>query len=404
MKKRTCAAVAAVSVLLSAIITFQITSTTYRAKNKAELDSLKTEYESSFGGKMNALHDDFLSLYNGDVDEEQLDELSMKYFVFATGDRYGEYLTADEFAELEAGLEGDFVGIGVSVIEDSDSGLLEVVDVFPDSPAASVGMQPGDLIYKVGDDYAAEIGEDAVLSRVRGEEGTSVTLTVLRDGEEQTFTVARAHVTERNVMYRMYGEQGGEASNVGLIIISSFDAVTESQVDEAIAALRERGAEALIFDLRGNLGGALTSIVPILDKLLPEGPILHVVPKVGDTETISSDAEELDMPMAVVVNGNTASAAELFTSALMDYGKAVIVGTQTYGKGCMQTITQRPDGSAIRVTTAYYDPPYSENYDGVGITPDIVAEPDDVTSSTNRYRIADRDDNQLTAAYNSLIN
>ena len=167
MKKRTCAAVAAVSVLLSAIITFQITSTTYRAKNKAELDSLKTEYESSFGGKMNALHDDFLSLYNGDVDEEQLDELSMKYFVFATGDRYGEYLTADEFAELEAGLEGDFVGIGVSVIEDSDSGLLEVVDVFPDSPAASVGMQPGDLIYKVGDDYAAEIGEDAVLSRVR---------------------------------------------------------------------------------------------------------------------------------------------------------------------------------------------------------------------------------------------
>ena len=157
MKKRTCAAVAAVSVLLSAIITFQITSTTYRAKNKAELDSLKTEYESSFGGKMNALHDDFLSLYNGDVDEEQLDELSMKYFVFATGDRYGEYLTADEFAELEAGLEGDFVGIGVSVIEDSDSGLLEVVDVFPDSPAASVGMQPGDLIYKVGDDYAAEI-------------------------------------------------------------------------------------------------------------------------------------------------------------------------------------------------------------------------------------------------------
>ena len=111
MKKRTCAAVAAVSVLLSAIITFQITSTTYRAKNKAELDSLKTEYESSFGGKMNALHDDFLSLYNGDVDEEQLDELSMKYFVFATGDRYGEYLTADEFAELEAGLEGDFVGI-----------------------------------------------------------------------------------------------------------------------------------------------------------------------------------------------------------------------------------------------------------------------------------------------------
>ena len=208
MKKRTCAAVAAVSVLLSAIITFQITSTTYRAKNKAELDSLKTEYESSFGGKMNALHDDFLSLYNGDVDEEQLDELSMKYFVFATGDRYGEYLTADEFAELEAGLEGDFVGIGVSVIEDSDSGLLEVVDVFPDSPAASVGMQPGDLIYKVGDDYAAEIGEDAVLSRVRGEEGTAVTLTVLRDGAEQTFTVARAHVTERNVMYRMYGEQG----------------------------------------------------------------------------------------------------------------------------------------------------------------------------------------------------
>ena len=291
MRKRTCAAITAASVLLSAIITFQITSTTYRAKNKAELDSLKTEYESSFGGKMNALHDDFLSLYNGDVDEEQLDELSMKYFVFATGDRYGEYLTADEFAELEAGLEGDFVGIGVSVIEDSDSGLLEVVDVFPDSPAASVGMQPGDLIYKVGDDYAAEIGEDAVLSRVRGEEGTAVTLTVLRDGAEQTFTVARAHVTERNVMYRMYGEQGGEASNVGLIIISSFDAVTESQVDEAIAALRERGAEALIFDLRGNLGGALTSIVPILDKLLPEGPILHVVPKVGDTETISSDAE-----------------------------------------------------------------------------------------------------------------
>lgn len=403
MKKSTCAALLVTSVLLASTVTYQITSTAYRARYKAELDAATAEYENSFGGEMNALYDDYLALYNGEVDEEELGELSKKLFVYATGDRYGEYLTAEEFEEMQSGLDGQFVGIGVSVIEDTDTGLLEVVEVFPDSPALAADVRVGDLIYKVGDDYASELGEDIVLSRIRGEAGTSVTFTVLRGGsEEVTFTLVRDYVTEYNVRYRMYGENGGEATSVGLIIISSFDAVTEGQVDEAIAELCARGAESLIFDLRGNLGGTLASISPILDKLLPEGPILHIVNKNGETETISSDEKALDMPMAVVVNGNTASAAELFTCALADYDKAVIVGTLTYGKGCMQSIVKRPDGSALRVTTARYDPPYSENYDGAGITPDIIVEPDELTASTSRYKIADRDDNQLRAAYEAL--
>ena len=157
-----------------------------------------------------------------------------------------------------------------------------------------------------------------------------------------------------------------------------------------------------MFDVRDNPGGELTSILSILDMLLPEGPIIRIVGSDGNETVRNSDASEIDMPMAVLINGHTASAAELFSCALQDYDKAVLIGTTTYGKGCMQQIVKLADGSALRVTVSMYNPPFSDNYDGIGVTPDILIEADEKLSSSSVYDIADFDDNQLMAAVSQL--
>ena len=159
----------------------------------------------------------------------------------------------------------------------------------------------------------------------------------------------------------------------------------------------------MIFDVRNNPGGELGGIVNTLDFLLPEGPIVHIVDKNGEEQkTYTSDADCIDIPMAVLVNGNTASAAELFTSALQDYKKAVIVGTKTYGKGTVQSIITLPDGSGLSLSTSMYNPPFSENYEGKGITPDLTVELNEEAAAMNLYKLPDNMDNQLLAAINAL--
>ena len=217
--------------------------------------------------------------------------------------------------------------------------------------------------------------------------------------ETVSFSILRGYVTEQTVMYHVYALD----STVGVVKITGFDRATPNQLFAAVQDLLDGGCTRLVLDVRNNLGGELQAICSVLDYLLPSGPVIRTIDRNGNEEVIyRSDAKALDVPMAVLVNGSTVSAAELFCSALQDYDKAVIVGTQTYGKGSMQTIRRLSDGSGLSVTYRYYCPPFSDNYDGVGVTPDVVVEPAGAMLEKNIYKITDEEDNQLQAAVAEL--
>lgn len=398
MKRKISVLTLVLSIFFTAVITFQITYISLKSEYRHESRMLEASYSNSLVGKLKLLDEKFRSLYIGDIDDDKLISAVLNGYIYGTGDRYGEYMSPEEYEQFVGDLEGEFQGIGISVIENAESGCLEVVSVMPDSPALKAGVLVGDIIVSVGGESVAEMGADVALSRLLGKAGTFAEFSVARGGDITSvipFSIERGYVTEQTVLYHMYDDGTGE---IGVIMILSFDGKTADQFAQAVEELRNQGARALIFDVRYNPGGALDSIVEILDTILPEGPIVRIENSDGSVEVLDSDADEMNLPMAVLVNGSTASAAELFSSALQDYKKAVLVGTTTYGKGCMQQIVKLADNSAIRVTTNMYDPPFSDNYDGVGVIPDVVIEADDKTLSSNRYTIADSDDNQLSAA------
>ena len=398
MKRKISVLTLVLSIFFTAVITFQITYISLKSEYRHESRMLEASYSNSLVGKLKLLDEQFRSLYIGDIDDDKLISAVLNGYIYGTGDRYGEYMSPEEYKQFVGDLEGEFQGIGISVVENAESGCLEVVSVMPDSPALKAGVLVGDIIVSVGGESVAEMGADVALSRLLGKAGTFAEFSVARGGDITSvipFSIERGYVTEQTVFYHMYDDGTGE---IGVIMILSFDGKTADQFAQAVEELQNQGARALIFDVRYNPGGVLDSIVEILDTILPEGPIVRIENSDGSVEVLDSDADEMNFPMAVLVNGSTASAAELFSSALQDYKKAVLVGTTTYGKGCMQQIVRLADNSAIRVTTNMYDPSFSDNYDGIGVVPDVVIEADDITLNSNRYTIADGDDNQLSVA------
>ena len=281
---------------------------------------------------------------------------------------------------------------------------IEVIYVFPDSPAFDAGVEVGDVIMYCGDDLVsvASVGYDVALTMLRGEKGTVAKFVVYRGeyySEEVVFEIERAYITEQSVRYRIYSED----PTIGIIRITGFNTATVAQFTEALETLKEQGVEKLVFDVRNNPGGELNSICEIIDMIVPEGPVIRLEYKGRDVETYyNSDASEIDMPMAVLVNGQTASAAELFTSALKDYGKATVIGTTTYGKGCMQSIIPLSYGGGMKLTTALYYPPFSDNFDGVGVEPDIEVEMEGDAAKKSIYKLTDTEDTQLQAAIATL--
>lgn len=342
----------------------------------------------------------YRNYYIGDLDDEALIDSVISGYVAGTGDDYAAYYNTAEFQDFMKDLEGEMAGIGVNVIFNTDYRLIEVLSVVPNSPAEEAGILPGDLIYTVGDDKqsVAELGYNPSINMLRGEVGTVAVFQVLR-GENYSelvdFRITRATVKEVTVMYHVYAPD----TTIGVIKISNFDATTPVQFVKAVEDLQSQGCDKLMIDLRYNPGGELSSIVTTLDYILPKGPIIRIFDANGnEVQAYHSEATELNMPMAVLVNGSTASAAELFTSAVRDYEKATIVGTTTYGKGCMQTTIPLSDYSAVSVTYRMYNPPFSDNYHGIGIVPDVEVELDESLLSKNVYKITDEEDNQLAAA------
>ena len=309
--------------------------------------------------------------YIGDVDEEALEEGIYKGYIQGLEDPYSVYYNEEETKDLYETTEGEYSGIGAVLSQDLESGVITLVQIYEDSPAAKAGLKDNDILTKVGDIEVTGMDLSEVVTYIKGEKGTDVDLSVLRgeDAEEITVTATRDTVEAQTVKYEMLEGQTGYLS------VSEFDSVTYAQYEEALNELTAQGMTGLIVDLRNNPGGNLNTVCEMLDLVLPKGTIVYTEDKDGKRETATSDDEhQINVPMVVLVNGNSASASEIYAGAIQDYGIGKIVGTQTYGKGVVQQIFDLGDGTSVKLTIAEYFTPNGRSIDGEGITPDVEVE------------------------------
>lgn len=302
--------------------------------------------------------------YLGEINESELNDGILKGYAAGLNDKYSRYLSKNEYIEEMNSNEGNQVGLGLTLQEDS-SGYIRIVDILPNSPASDSELKPDDIIIKVNGEEVITAGFDASMEAMSGVDGAEVTITVRRDGIDTDHTLVRRSIEIVSVTSEMLNNY------IGYIKIDGFKNNTPDQFIEALERLTANGAKALIFDVRDNGGGSVTALEDCLDPLLPEGVIATAEYKDGHSETIiHSDSSELELPMVVLMNENTASAAELFSVSLKDFGKAELVGTQTYGKGVMQTTAEFDGGGAVILTVANCKTTVSDFYNGIGIYPD----------------------------------
>ena len=327
------------------------------------------------------------NFYLGEVSAEVLREGAYEGIVAALDDIYSVYYTPEEAEEVFQQSEGIYYGIGAYVQMDTVTGYAKITGTIKDTPAEEAGLQAGDILYKVNGEDMAGLDVSQVVLRIKGEEGTTVHLTLVRGNEYVEVDVERRKIESPTIEYSMLGD------GMGYVQITEFDDVTVNQFKEAVVALEKENIKGMILDLRGNPGGNLYSVVDIADMLLDKGIILYTEDKQGRKEVYNSgDGTVIDVPMVVLVDGNSASASEVLSGALKDHGKATLVGTTTFGKGIVQTIRTLKDGSAIKLTISAYYTPAGNNIHGTGIEPDVVVEFD-----SEAYR-ADGYDNQLEKA------
>ena len=336
--------------------------------------------------------------YIRDYSEDDAWEYIYTALVMALGDDYSYYLTAEEYGATLDSEDGEFVGIGVHATFDIDTQGIYIFGVIPNSPAEKAGIKNGDIIVAAEGIEANAETYYTVLDSIRGEPGTTVNVTVLRGEEKIELEITRQAVASENVLYRKLD------GNIAYISILSFsDTSVAEQFIQKIALAQSEKCEKFIFDVRNNSGGMVDQALKILDVLLPEGPIMNIVYNNGRTETRNSDSNCIKGDMVVLCNDRSASAAELFTAALRDYELADIVGVNTFGKGTMQRTRALSDGSAIKLSVAYYNPPSNVSYDKVGIKPDFEIKLDEYWE--NRYfKMPMEEDTQLQKAIELLNN
>lgn len=333
--------------------------------------------------------------YYWEMDDDSLEDSIADGYMRGLGDPYAEYSDGDDTQDHTLSNRGKSVGIGVTVVYDEEEDGLYVYRVDPYAPAADAGLLEKDIILGADGLTVAQDGAKTVYDAIDGEEGTSVELLIKRDGAQQQLCVERRQYELTTAHYRLIGD-------IGYIDIERFNDLTDDQIIEAIENMRAKGAQGIVFDVRNCGGGVVDPTADILDYLLPEGNIISATYVNGKTQVLhTSDANELDMPMAVLTSGSTASAAELFAAAIRDYGKGVLIGTKTYGKGVMQHTYYLSDGSSVKFTVAEFLPPSGVCFDGVGLEPDIEVTLSD-SETKNFYKLTDEQDPQLTAAVNYL--
>lgn len=331
----------------------------------------------------------------GEADLNKLEDAAANAMIQATGDRWSYYIPAGSYETHMEQVKNAFVGVGIT-IQQAEEGFL-VVGVNPDGPGQEAGILAGDILIAVSDQDVREMTMDEVRNLVRGEEGSNVSMTLLREGQELTLSVQRRSI-QTEVAKGQLLENG-----VGLVTIANFDERCADETIAAIEGLLAQGAEKLIFDVRNNPGGYASEMVEVLDYLLPEGDLFRTVRYDGKEQVDRSNEKCLELPMAVLVNGDSYSAAEFFAAALSEYEAAVVVGEKTCGKGYFQNTYRFDDGSAVALSVGKYYTPKGVSLAEVGITPDVPVEVDEDTAKAIRYgNLPWQEDPQIQAAMEAL--
>ncbi|HAB60222.1 MAG TPA: S41 family peptidase [Lachnospiraceae bacterium] len=359
-----------------------------------EADSDNSLMSKAVKSKLNRIKSIIDTYYLDEIDEDKMVEGMYKGLVSSLKDPYSVYYTKDEFAALMESSSGSYCGIGAYVSQDVKTGVITIVKPFEGGPAYEVGILPGDIIYKVSGEEATGKDLSEIVSKMKGEEGTTVDLEIIRAGESEPIklTIERRTVEVPTISYEMLDNK------VGYIQIAEFDEVTGPQFRSAITDLDNQGMKGLVIDLRNNPGGLLDTVCDMLDRMLPEGLIVYTEDKNGTrTEEVKSTAEEsFDKPLVVMINGNSASASEVFAGAIQDYGIGTILGTTSFGKGIVQSVIPLSDGSGVKVTVSKYYTPKGRNIHEIGIEPDVVVELKDKLKT--KVVIDKSEDNQLQEA------
>lgn len=419
------------AIIVCSTLAFRIAENRYNAQlEKAKQDIYSSLQDDGYDiYKYAKIIDEYFSLLEyHDYDREAAIAAMLKGYVAGTGDKYAAYYTAEEYAAQNSEDAGNMVGIGVSVIYNTDEKAIEIINVYEDAPASEAGLLPGDLITHITVDgqklSVAEIGYEAATNKIRGEEGTYAEFSIIRDGktdEPMDFKIQRKKVTTYSVTYHVCATD----AKIGIVKISSFDFTTPSQFTEAVDDLISKGCEKFVLDVRYNPGGLLVSVEAVLSYFLNEGDnIIYTENALGTgtwskAEVINYKNEPYsmcnvskndigkykDLDVIVLANESTASAGELFTATLKEYGIAKVVGVTTFGKGTMQTtysLERYGLEGAVKMTTHMYTPKSQQSYDGIGISPDYIEPLDEALKDKNIYKITDAEDNQLQKAISVL--
>ncbi len=355
--------------------------------------SASTDYN-----KLEDLENLILTSFAGDADKTKIEDAAADAMVNAMGDRWSYYIPAAELPSFLENSENAYVGIGVTVQATDDNSGLMVIAVQPGGPAEEAGVQVGDVIIQVDGESAQDRTVTEISAMIKGEEGTVVSITVLRSGEGITMSMTRKRMETTVASSKLLNE------HVGLVTIQNFDERCADETIAAIKALLNQGADMLLFDVRNNPGGYVDELTKVLDYLLPEGNLIRTVGTDGSDETVTSDADCVKVPMAVLVNENTYSAAELFAVDLSEYGVARIFGQKTSGKGFFQQVFQFSDGSAAGISVGRYYTSQGNNLEGIGLTPDEEIKLDDESEALlYNGMLEPENDAQLQAALSYLM-
>lgn len=332
-----------------------------------------------------------------DYDEDTLADGAASGMVDATGDEWSYYLSADEVAAYEESMANAYVGVGITITEDAEAGGMRVEEVVSGGPAEEAGIRVDDLLLAVEGEDVLPLGIDGTRNLVRGEEGTRVNMHFSRNGTEYDVSVERRSIETPVVTGELLD------GSIGYVKIDNFDERSAAETIAFVKDLIGQGAEALLFDVRFNPGGYADELVKVLDYLLPEGDLFRSVDYAGHEEVDTSDASCVELPMAVLVNEDSYSAAEFFAAALQEYEWATIVGSQTYGKGNFQTAFYLSDGSMVNLSIGKYYTPGGKSLSETGVTPDVVVDLDDEQYALLYYNALEQaDDPQFQAAIDTL--
>lgn len=335
--------------------------------------------------------------YYDDVEEQELRDGLYAGLLEGVGDKYSVYYNADEYADLQVSTTGQYYGIGAGLSQNKTTMEVTVNKIYEGTPSEAAGMKKDDVILSVDGTEATSMELTNLVKLIRGDEGTTVHIEIYRPSTEEnlSFDVERADVTLPSVSSQML------ENSIGYILIDSFETDTAKQFEQALADLQAQGMKSLIVDVRYNPGGMVTSVVQILDDILPEGLLVYIEDKYGNRQDYNSDGDTyLDCPIAVLMNEDSASAAEIFAGAIKDYDYGTLIGTTTYGKGIVQTIFPLENGDAVKITTAKYFTPKGNYIHGVGIDPDIELEYEYLNPDGEEYEM--QYDNQVQKAIEVL--